>query len=38
MDAREIAERHTILRAVVGSTAHGLNLPGQDDRGWCWYG
>mgnify|MGYP001589898843 FL=1 len=29
MDAREIAEKHTILRAVVGSTAHGLNLPGQ---------
>ena len=32
MNAQEIAERHTILRAVVGSTAHGLNLPGQDDR------
>lgn len=29
---REMAERSTILRAVTGSTAHGLNLPGTDDR------
>lgn len=27
-----MAERQTILRAVVGSTAHGLNLPSSDDR------
>lgn len=29
---REEAEKRTILRAIVGSSAHGLNLPGQDDR------
>jgi predicted nucleotidyltransferase len=29
---REEAEKHTIIRAVTGSTAHGLNLPGTDDR------
>lgn len=29
---REMAERNTILRAVTGSTAHGLNLEGTDDR------
>lgn len=29
---REMAERNTILRATVGSTAHGLNLPGTDDK------
>ncbi len=29
---REQAERHTILRAVIGSTVHGLNLEGTDDR------
>lgn len=29
---REMAEANTIIRAVVGSTAHGLNLPGTDDR------
>lgn len=32
LTAREIAEPNTILRAVVGSTLHGLNHPGQDDR------
>jgi uncharacterized protein len=32
MGAREIAEKGTILRALVGSTVHGLNLPGTDDR------
>lgn len=31
-DAREMAERHTILRVPAGSTLHGLHLPGQDDR------
>lgn len=30
--SREMAEATTILRAVVGSTAHGLNLEGTDDR------
>ena len=30
--AREIAERGCILRAVVGSNAHGLSNPGTDDR------
>lgn len=30
--AREIAERGCILRAVVGSTVHGLANPGTDDR------
>ena len=29
---REMAERTTVLRAVTGSTAHGLALPGTDDR------
>lgn len=29
---KAVAERNTIIRAVVGSTAHGLNLPGADDR------
>lgn len=29
---KRIAEDNTILRAVVGSTAHGLNLEGSDDR------
>lgn len=28
---REIAESGEILRAVVGSTVHGLSLPGHDD-------
>lgn len=28
----EIAAKHTILRGVVGSTVHGTNLPGTDDR------
>ena len=32
MSAQEIAERGCILRAVVGSSAHGLSLDGQDDR------
>ena len=30
--AREIAERGTILRSLVGSTVHGLANPGTDDR------
>ena len=30
--AREIAERGTILRSVVGSTVHGLANAGTDDR------
>ena len=30
--AREIVERGTILRALVGSTVHGLSNPGTDDR------
>lgn len=29
---REMAEKNTIIRAVVGSTAHGLALEGTDDR------
>lgn len=29
---RQMAESNTILRALVGSTVHGLNLPGTDDR------
>ena len=29
---KDLAEKHTIIRAVVGSTAHGLNLEGTDDR------
>lgn len=32
MTDREIAEHHTILRAVVGSNVHGLARNGQDDR------
>lgn len=32
MTAREIAESGTILLATVGSTAHGLALPGTDDH------
>ena len=28
---REEAEQRTILRATVGSTLHGLNVPGKDD-------
>ncbi len=32
MDAKEIAEQGTILRAVVGSRLHGLAIDGQDDR------
>lgn len=32
VSAREIAEQNLILLSVVGSTAHGLNLPGTDDR------
>lgn len=30
--AREIAEENLILMATVGSTVHGLNLPGADDH------
>lgn len=29
---KEIAESYTILRGIVGSTAHGLALPGHEDR------
>lgn len=32
MDPREIATGNEILRGVVGSTAHGLAVSGQDDR------
>ena len=32
MNAKEIVERGTILRATVGSTVHGLYYGGQDDR------
>ncbi|MCU0690049.1 MAG: nucleotidyltransferase domain-containing protein [Polyangiaceae bacterium] len=32
MSARAMAERTTILRVTVGSTAHGLALVGTDDR------
>jgi hypothetical protein len=32
MDAREIATTNEILRGVVGSTAHGTAIDGQDDR------
>lgn len=32
MTAREIAEEGLILESIVGSTAHGLNLPGTDDQ------
>jgi hypothetical protein len=30
--ARDIAERHCILRGLVGSAVHGLSNPGTDDR------
>lgn len=29
---KEIAESYTILRGIIGSTAHGLALPGHADR------
>lgn len=32
MTAREIAESNLILLGTVGSTAHGLNVPGSDDH------
>lgn len=32
MNARELVERGTILRATVGSTVHGLHHGDQDDR------
>jgi predicted nucleotidyltransferase len=32
LTTREIAERNLILLATVGSSAHGLALPGTDDR------
>jgi predicted nucleotidyltransferase len=32
MNAQEIAEKNCILRGVVGSTLHGVSLPGTDDR------
>jgi predicted nucleotidyltransferase len=32
MDARAIATTNVILRGVVGSTAHGTAIDGQDDR------
>lgn len=32
MDSREIALGNEILRGIVGSTAHGLAIDGQDDR------
>ena len=32
MDAREVATANEILRGVVGSTAHGTAIDGQDDR------
>jgi predicted nucleotidyltransferase len=32
MTDKEMAERTTILRVPAGSTIHGLNLPGKDDR------
>jgi predicted nucleotidyltransferase len=32
MDTKEIAESNEILRAVVGSTVHGLAIEGTDDR------
>lgn len=31
-DTRAIATDNEILRGLVGSTAHGVNIPGQDDR------
>jgi len=30
--ARSIAEQGMILRALVGSTVHGISNPGTDDR------
>lgn len=32
MSNKEIAERHEILRGLVGSTAHGTGLDGHEDR------
>jgi hypothetical protein len=32
MTTREIAMENEILRGLVGSTAHGINITGQDDR------
>ena len=32
MESREIALGNEILRGLVGSTAHGINIIGQDDR------
>jgi predicted nucleotidyltransferase len=32
MDAKAVVIRNEILRGVVGSTAHGLAIEGQDDR------
>ncbi|MDQ5820383.1 MAG: nucleotidyltransferase domain-containing protein [Actinomycetota bacterium] len=32
MTERDIAERELIIRALVGSTIHGLEVPGTDDR------
>jgi len=32
VDAREVATANEILRGVVGSTAHGTAIDGQDDR------
>lgn len=32
MTGQEIAQKNLILKAVVGSTVHGLHLPGTDDR------
>ena len=32
MDSAEIVRRGTILRAIVGSTVHGLHHGGEDDR------
>lgn len=32
MTSQEIAEQGCILRATVGSTVHGLNIEGSDDR------
>ena len=32
VDTREIATVNEILRGVVGSTAHGTAIDGQDDR------
>lgn len=32
MTSQEIAEKNCILRTVVGSSLHGLNIEGEDDR------